>query len=164
MPELDRVSREDCKRRRRSRRLQAACIWPSAYRPNGRDSFHPSRRWTERQKYGAKTIQGLLGEYVHAADASLLISAKERGGATPEIVALKGKRAVFINETNKSDHLNESRVKYLAGDDMLSGRDLYEKPSISGRRTRQSCGQIISRRYGEPTSGSGAESIMCRTA
>lgn len=46
------------------------------------------------------------GEYVHAADASLLISAMERGGATPEIVALKGERAVFINETNESDHLS----------------------------------------------------------
>jgi putative DNA primase/helicase len=27
----------------------------------------------------------------------------------------------------RSEHLNESRVKYLAGDDTLSGRDLYEK-------------------------------------
>jgi putative DNA primase/helicase len=75
-----------------------------------------------------ETIHELLGDYAHAADASLLISAKERGGATPEIVALNGKRALFINETNESDHLNESRVKYLAGDDMLSARDLFEKP------------------------------------
>lgn len=56
--------------------------------------------------------------------------------ATPEIVALKGKRALFINETNESDHLNESRVKYLAGDDTLSGRDLYEK-TINFRPTHK---------------------------
>ena len=48
------------------------------------------------------------------------------GGATPEIVAVKGKRAVFINETGESDHLNELRVKYLTGNDTMSGRDLFQ--------------------------------------
>ena len=56
-----------------------------------------------------------------------MISAdRTRGGATPEIVAVKGKRAVFINETGESDHLNESRVKYLTGNDTMSGRDLFQ--------------------------------------
>ena len=73
-----------------------------------------------------ETISGLLGDYAHATNASVLLSPKERGGATPEIVAIKGKRAVFINETDDSDHLNESRVKYLCGNDTMSGRDLFE--------------------------------------
>jgi putative DNA primase/helicase len=72
-----------------------------------------------------ETIHYLLGEYAHAADAGVMISPHDQSNATPEIVALKGKRAVFINETNESDHLNESRVKYLTGDDTLSGRELF---------------------------------------
>jgi putative DNA primase/helicase len=73
-----------------------------------------------------ETISGLLGGYAHAADAQVLLSPNNRPGATPEIVAVKGKRAVFINETGESDHLNESRVKYLCGSDTMSGRNLYE--------------------------------------
>jgi putative DNA primase/helicase len=76
-----------------------------------------------------ETISGLLGDYAHAANASVLLSPKERGGgATPEIVAIKGRRAVFINETDDSDHLNEARVKYLCGNDTMSGRGLWESP------------------------------------
>ncbi len=73
-----------------------------------------------------ETISDILGDYAEAMDASLLIATKEAGSATPEIVALKGKRAVFINETDEKDYLNESRVKYLAAPDMLCGRNLYE--------------------------------------
>ena len=75
-----------------------------------------------------ETIQGVLGDYAHAVDAKLMLSPNDRSGATPEIVALKGKRAIFINESGDSDHLNESRVKYLCGNDTMSGRDLFEKP------------------------------------
>jgi P4 family phage/plasmid primase-like protien len=70
----------------------------------------------------------ILGDYAHAADASLLVTAKEAGGPTPEIVALRGKRAIFINETAQSDWLNEQRVKYLAGTDTMSGRGLHQSP------------------------------------
>jgi putative DNA primase/helicase len=84
-----------------------------------------------------ETLHTLLGDYAHAADAALLIDTKEKGGGpTPEIVALKGKRALFINETKESDRLNEARVKYLAGDDTLSGRDLFEK-TINFRPTHK---------------------------
>jgi len=74
-----------------------------------------------------ETGHAVLGDYACAADASLLISAHERGGPTPEVVALKGRRAVFINETNENDHLNESRVKYITSSATMSGRDLHEK-------------------------------------
>jgi putative DNA primase/helicase len=73
-----------------------------------------------------ETINGILGDYAHSADAQVLLSQKDRGGATPEIVAIKGKRAVFINETAESDRLNEARVKYLCGNDTMSGRNLFE--------------------------------------
>jgi putative DNA primase/helicase len=73
-----------------------------------------------------ETIADILGDYSQAADASLLVTAKERGGPTPEIVVLRGKRAVFVNETEAKDWLNEQRVKYLAGTDEMAGRGLYE--------------------------------------
>ena len=75
-----------------------------------------------------ETIAQILGQYSHAADASLLMTTKEAGGPTPEIVALRGKRSIFINETNQSDWLNKSRVKYLAGKDTMSGRGLHQSP------------------------------------
>jgi putative DNA primase/helicase len=75
-----------------------------------------------------ETISFILGDYAIAADATLLVSPKERGGATPEIVVLRGRRAVFVNETAAKDWLNEQRVKYLAGTDQMSGRNLYESP------------------------------------
>ncbi|MEJ0096389.1 MAG: phage/plasmid primase, P4 family [Methylocella sp.] len=75
-----------------------------------------------------ETINQILGDYAHSADAGLLIAAKDRNCATPEIVAVKGKRAVWINETSENDQLNEKRVKYLAGKDTLYGRALFEAP------------------------------------
>jgi putative DNA primase/helicase len=73
-----------------------------------------------------ETISEILGDYAHASDASLLVTRKEAGGPTPEIVVLMGKRAVFINETGQSDWLNEARVKYLTGTDTASGRNLHQ--------------------------------------
>jgi putative DNA primase/helicase len=75
-----------------------------------------------------ETIHAILGDYAHACDASLLISVKDQSGPTPEIVALKGKRGVFINETDAKDWFNEARVKYLTGKDILYGRGLHQDP------------------------------------
>ena len=55
-----------------------------------------------------ETYQAILADYGHAADASLLLARKETAGPTPEIVELKGKRAIFINETPERAHLNEA--------------------------------------------------------
>jgi putative DNA primase/helicase len=73
-----------------------------------------------------ETISDILGDYAHASDASILIAEKNQGGATPEIVALKDKRAVFVNETGQNDWLNEARVKYISATDTMSGRNLFE--------------------------------------
>jgi P4 family phage/plasmid primase-like protien len=75
-----------------------------------------------------ETISQILGDYSHAADAGLLITNKVQGGPTPEIVALMGKRAVFINETEQKDWLNEARVKYICATDTMSGRNLHQSP------------------------------------
>ena len=54
-----------------------------------------------------EVLRGLLGDYAISADAGLLTSKKEPGGATPEIARLQGRRFVSVNETAKDDELNE---------------------------------------------------------
>ncbi len=57
----------------------------------------------------AETNHDLLGDYACAANASLLISAHEKGGATPEVVALKGCREVFIRALSEhADSIKDS--------------------------------------------------------
>jgi phage/plasmid-associated DNA primase len=111
-----------------------------------------------------ETIHGLLGDYAHSADAGVMIRPNDRSNATPEIVALIGKRAVFINETDESDHLNESRVKYLTGNDTMCGRNFSRALSTFSRRTSRYSGQTTSQKFGGPTSGYGGASIMCPTS
>ena len=96
--------------------------------------LHGEGKTEKRQSL--KRSSGVLGDYAHAADAKMMLSPNDRSGATPEIVALKGKRAIFINETDDSDHLNESRVKYCDGNDTMSGRDLFES-TINFRPTHK---------------------------
>jgi putative DNA primase/helicase len=67
-----------------------------------------------------------MGDYAIAADASLLITNKRQGSATPDLVRLHGRRLVAINETEQNDHLNESRVKFLTSNQTITARDLYE--------------------------------------
>lgn len=74
-----------------------------------------------------ESIAEILGDFAGASGASVLTTQKQAGAASPEIVALKGKRALFVNETQEQCRLNESRVKYLASNDTIAGRDLYEK-------------------------------------
>ena len=75
-----------------------------------------------------ETYQAILGDYAQAADASLLLARKETSGPTPEIVALKNKRVIVINETREGARLNEARVKYLTGNDTICARGLHQDP------------------------------------
>jgi P4 family phage/plasmid primase-like protien len=72
-----------------------------------------------------ETLHAVLGDYAIAADAGLLVERKQSGGATPEIMRLKGRRLVSINETAENDKLNEARVKFLTSGDTLTARSLY---------------------------------------
>jgi P4 family phage/plasmid primase-like protien len=75
-----------------------------------------------------ETVFALLGDYAVAQDASLLITPKNAGGATPELVRLQGARLVTVNETQGGDRLNESRVKFITGTDKITARPLYCAP------------------------------------
>jgi putative DNA primase/helicase len=72
-----------------------------------------------------ETLHALFGEYALAADASLLTERKITGGATEEIARVRGRRFVAVNETAENDQLNESRVKFITSQDMITARNLY---------------------------------------
>ena len=75
-----------------------------------------------------ETIFALLGDYAVGAEASLLITNKRSGGATPDLVRLFGARLVTVNETEENDHLNEARVKFMTSHDVITARNLYKEP------------------------------------
>jgi putative DNA primase/helicase len=75
-----------------------------------------------------ETLFALLGDYAIGADASLLITPKQGGGATPDLARLHGRRLVAVNETQQNDHLNEARVKFITSHDIITARNLYEAP------------------------------------
>jgi putative DNA primase/helicase len=75
-----------------------------------------------------ETIFALLGDYAVGADASMLITTKNVGGATPDLARLYGRRLLTVNETQQSDFLNEARVKFITSHDVITARNLYEAP------------------------------------
>ena len=52
-------------------------------------------------------------------------------GPSPDIVALKGVRFAYANETEEGRRLAEARIKELTGGDRLTGRVPYGKADIS---------------------------------
>ena len=75
-----------------------------------------------------ETIFAMLGDYAVGADASLLVTSRRSGGATPDLARLHGRRLVTINETEQNALLNESRVKFITSHDIVTARNLYEEP------------------------------------
>jgi len=79
-----------------------------------------------------ETIAWLLGDYAHKMPTEALMSYQRNPqGPSPEIVALKGVRYAYANETVEGRHLDEARVKDLTGGDTLTGRAPYGKAAIS---------------------------------
>jgi putative DNA primase/helicase len=75
-----------------------------------------------------ETLLKLMGDYARAVSADLIMRApKNSGSATPDIIGLKGRRLIIVNETQENDRLNEARIKYITSTATLEGRDLYEK-------------------------------------
>lgn len=72
-----------------------------------------------------ETIHELMGSYALTADANLMVERKTGGGATEEIARLKGRRFVAVNETAENDQLNETRIKFITSQDMVTARNLY---------------------------------------
>lgn len=69
----------------------------------------------------------VLGDYKEDAAVSLLTGPPPKAGAaTPELMALKGKRYVVMQEPTKGDKINDGTMKlFTSGIDTISGRQLY---------------------------------------
>lgn len=75
-----------------------------------------------------ETLSSVLGEYAAHTPFSQFLSAKHAGtvGASPEIVRLRGKRAVIASESRRGAKLDETQIKSLTGGDTIAGRELYK--------------------------------------
>jgi len=72
-------------------------------------------------------LQAALADYAHAAPVSLLVG-EHKGGATPELADLRGRRLVTVAETREDGDLSVERVKALTGGDPINARHLYGQP------------------------------------
>jgi putative DNA primase/helicase len=74
----------------------------------------------------------LLGDYARKIPTEMLMQHQRNPqGPSPDIVALKGLRLAFANETEEGRRLAEARVKDLTGGDTLIGRVPYGKADIT---------------------------------
>jgi putative DNA primase/helicase len=73
-----------------------------------------------------ETIAHIMGDYAGVADSQIMMAPHNHGGATPELVGLRGKRLTCINESAENDTLNEARVKYITTNGAISARNIYE--------------------------------------
>lgn len=73
----------------------------------------------------------LLGDYARKIATEMLMQHQRNPqGPSPDIVALKGVRFAYANETEEGRRLAEARVKELTGGDTLTGRVPYGKADI----------------------------------
>lgn len=80
----------------------------------------------------------LLGDYARKIATEMLMHhQRSPQGASPDIVALKGCRFIYANETEEGRRLAESRVKDMTGGDTLTGRVPYGKADINFRPTHK---------------------------
>jgi putative DNA primase/helicase len=76
-----------------------------------------------------ETLAHTLGKYVSPVQAEVLLSSgRNPNAATPHLYALRGKRLVWVSETNEGARLNAGQVKVLTGGGRIAARPLYGKP------------------------------------
>lgn len=75
-------------------------------------------------------LRETLGPIFATLHKDVLIDGKQasRGAADPNVMLLEGKHLAITEETGSLAKLDESVVKYLTGDSVISARDLFEKP------------------------------------
>lgn len=73
------------------------------------------------------TVFSVFGDYAGTVDMAVLMETNRGSGATPEIMALKGKRLVVASESERGSRLKESLIKRLTGDKTFTGRHLYKE-------------------------------------
>jgi len=80
----------------------------------------------------------VLGDLVGPVASEMLLKqdrVKQSGSASPEILALRGRRIAWASETDDGGRFSVARLKWLVGGDSLVGREPYGKREISFRPT-----------------------------
>jgi P4 family phage/plasmid primase-like protien len=68
-----------------------------------------------------------LGDYVTSLQATALTRKRpDAGSANPEIIAIRNKRFIYLQEPDEREPLNTSRMKQFSGEDMVEARGLFE--------------------------------------
>ncbi|HML52723.1 MAG TPA: phage/plasmid primase, P4 family [Solidesulfovibrio magneticus] len=81
-----------------------------------------------------ETLGKVLGNYMAPVGAELLLDqgqARDVDKPTPTIMSLNGLRVAYAAETDDNRRFSVSRVKWLSGDDRLTGRYMWEKDPTS---------------------------------
>jgi putative DNA primase/helicase len=87
-----------------------------------------------------ENLKFVLGPYAGAIEAELILKqrfSKHSGGPASDIMNLRGKRLVWVSETDEGRRLNAGKLKWLTGGDTLTGRGVYEKRQIDFRPTHK---------------------------
>ncbi len=72
-------------------------------------------------------IRMTLGDYVTSLQATAVTRKRpDAGAANPEIIAIRNKRFIYLQEPDEREPLNTSRIKQMSGEDMVEARGLFE--------------------------------------
>ena len=78
-----------------------------------------------------------FGDYQTSLQATTLTRKRpESGAANPDIIAIKNKRFIYLQEPDDKEPLNTSVMKQFSGEDMIEARGLYkdqEKFKVTGK-------------------------------
>lgn len=85
-------------------------------------------------------IEQALGPLYWTVQAELLLdnkTSRSSSGASPDILALRGRRLAAASETDQGRRISAARVKELTGSDTLNARLLYDKADTNFRPTHK---------------------------
>lgn len=76
-----------------------------------------------------ETIKHVVGDMATPVSAEVMLDGgRNPNAATPHLAALRGKRLVWVDETNEGAKLNTGQVKMLTGGATIVARPLHSKP------------------------------------
>lgn len=76
-----------------------------------------------------ETIKFVVGDMATPVSAEVMLDGgRNPNAATPHLAALRGKRLVWVDETNEGAKLNTGQVKMLTGGGTIVARPLHSKP------------------------------------
>ena len=78
-----------------------------------------------------------MGDYCSSLQATALTRKRpDSGAANPDIICIKNKRFIYLQEPDEKEPLNTSRMKQFSGEDLVEARGLFEDQQrfrISGK-------------------------------